>query len=259
MAFFFLLLLGVTVGMIGALMGIGGGLIVVPVFLYLLGFSVSHTVGTAMVIVFFNALSATIAYYRQRRIVVSAAWRFGLATIPGAILGGWASSFFSGIGFQVAFGAFLLLAAINMYRKNSSTDQEKGEILSGPPSGNSSKERMRWGTLASVFVGFFSSVMGIGGGIIHVPLMSQVLRYPIHFAVGTSSCILLISSAAGLLTHGVMGHVLWMEAISTGAGALLGAQFGAGLARKIAPHTLRMAFAVLVFCMGLKILSAAMI
>lgn len=251
-----LVLLGLIVGAVGALMGIGGGLIVVPIFLYVFGFSVQYTVGTAMVIVCFNALSATVAYYRQHRIVFPVALRFGLATIPGAVIGGWVSSLFSGTGFQIAFGLFLLFTAVNMYAKNRGMTQKKEDPASFSrdkiPEG-----RMRFGTIASTFVGFLSSVMGIGGGVIHVPLMNQVLRFPIHIAVGTSSCILFISSAVGLLTHGIMGHVLWVEAIAVGVGALLGAQFGANLAKKVAPQTLRLAFSALVFCIGLKFLSAA--
>ena len=255
MDFLILMLLGCAVGIVGALMGIGGGLLVVPVFLYVMGYSVQHTVGTAMVIVFFNAASAAWAYYKQGRIHYSSAWKFGLATIPGAVLGGHASDFVSGSGFQLLFGIFLLAVAANMCWKNSHETEENaavGEL-------RVSRVRLGIGSAASVLVGFLSSVLGIGGGVIHVPMMNQLLRYPMHIAVGTSSSILLISSLGGLLSHGALGHVLWSEAVCTGFGAVIGAQLGARLAYMLSPRYLRLAFSVLVFGMAVKFISVAVI
>ena len=249
-----LLILGILVGAVGALMGIGGGLLIVPVFLYIMGFSVQQTVGTAMVIVFFNALSGTVAYMQQGKIYFPAAWRFGLATIPGAILGGLASAYFSGTGFQLAFGLFLIVVAGNMCYKvmnNGCKDVGANQEVSS--------KGMGLGTICSVFVGFLSSALGIGGGIIHVPMMNQVLKYPIHVAIATSTCILLISSVAGLVTHGFMGHVMLGPALATGFGALAGARLGVKLAGQLAPGKLKLAFSCFVFIMGMKFVSATML
>lgn len=246
-----LLLLGITVGAIGTLMGVGGGIMVVPVFLYALGFSVQETIGTALVIVFFNGLSGTLAYWRRGLIYFPAAWRFGLATIPGAIVGSYATEYFTGTSFQVFFGIFLLLIALNMYRKctRRASAVEEGEENLG--------RRMGLGMLSSVFVGFLSSVLGIGGGIVHVPFMNQVLKYPIKRVIATSTCILLISSSAGLVAHMSLGHVLVHEALATGLGALLGAQLGAALSSRLSPRNLKLAFSTLVLAMGLKLISVA--
>lgn len=248
-----LFILGIMVGAIGALMGIGGGLLIVPFFLYVMGYSVQQTVGTAMVIVFFNALSGTIAYIQQDKIYLPAAWRFGLATIPGAVLGGWASQYFSGVGFQLAFGLFLILVAGNMCLNVLMTGEEKAddEVLSF--------QGLKLGTVCSVFVGFLSSALGIGGGVIHVPMMNQVLKYPIHVAIATSTCILLISSVSGLAIHGFMGHILLGPALSTGLGALAGARLGVKLAGQMAPGRLKLAFSGFVFIMGMKFVSSTML
>lgn len=246
-----LLILGIMVGSVGALMGIGGGLLIVPIFLYILGFSVQQTVGTALMIVFFNSLSGTWAYMRQKKIYWPSAWRFGIATIPGAMLGSWASEYFSGNSFQIFFGLFLVCVAVNMAYKARVAGKRATEM-----SDNGLGRQMKLGSFCSIFVGFISSALGIGGGVIHVPLMNQVLKYPIHIAVATSTCILLISSLAGLVAHGSMGHVLWGEAICTGCGALLGAQLGANLAQRLNPRALKLAFSAMVFAIGLKFISA---
>ena len=118
---------------------------------------------------------------------------------------------------------------------------------------------MGFGTAASTGVGFLSSILGIGGGVIHVPLMNQVCGISLHRAIATSSCILFISSLAGILSHGFMGHVLWMPAVCVGIGALAGAQFGAACAKQLNARALGMAFSLLVLGIGLRFISAALV
>lgn len=250
MTYVFLLMIGVVVGLIGASMGIGGGLLIVPIFLHVMGFSVQQTVGTAMVIVFFNAASATAAYMRQGCIHYGTVWRFGLMAIPGAMLGSWLSDYVGGALFEIIFGLFLLVVAFNMLRRRG-TDPE---LTATDITVSLTRGRKAMGMAVSGIVGVISTVLGIGGGIVYVPFMSQVEHFPIRLAIGTSSGILLVSSAAGLAAHGVLGHVLWIEAIVTGIGAFLGAQSGARITQRLAPGNLRAAFSLLVFSIGVKFL-----
>lgn len=245
----FLLPLGIAVGMLGALMGLGGGIIVVPVFMLGLSYSVTETVGTAMAIVFLNALSGAWAYSRQGTMLKKIALSFGMATVPGAVLGSYVSEYFSGELFQALFGVVLLLTAVNMLFKLKTAE------AAAPY--EASAGHIRLGMAFSLAVGFVSSVLGIGGGILHVPFMQQVLKMPIHTAIATSTGTLAISSLVGLLAHGAMGHVLWTEAVLTGIGALLGAQLGALGAQRLSAKRLTAAFAIFVFCMGIKIVYAA--
>ena len=80
-------LLGLGVGTFGTLVGIGGGLILIPIFLLVLHFPAQQAIGTSLTVVFFNALSGTIAYIKQKKVYYEAAFRFALATLPGAFLG----------------------------------------------------------------------------------------------------------------------------------------------------------------------------
>ena len=105
------LVLGIGVGTVGALLGLGGGFILVPIFmLFMIAphgstfTTVQQVVGTSLFAVFCNAISGTFAYIRQRRILMRAAVPFALATLPGAFLGGYLSEWFSGPGFSLAFG-----------------------------------------------------------------------------------------------------------------------------------------------------------
>ena len=119
------LVLGIGVGTVGALLGLGGGFILVPIFmLFMIAphgstfTTVQQVVGTSLFAVFCNAISGTFAYIRQRRILMRAAVPFALATLPGAFLGGYLSEWFSGPGFSPAFGILMVFIGYIMYSKS---------------------------------------------------------------------------------------------------------------------------------------------
>src|SRR5690349_10269049 len=106
------LLFGVFVGTYGTLVGAGGGFIIVPVLLIFYHASPQQASGTSLMVVFFNALSGTLAYVKQKKVDYQTGWRFALATVPGAIVGVYLASFFSGRFFSGLFGVFLLCIAV---------------------------------------------------------------------------------------------------------------------------------------------------
>lgn len=242
------LVLGILVGVIGALLGIGGGMVIVPLLVFMWGFSPQMAVGTSLFVVLLNALSGTAGYLRQQKVFVDAAAKFGLATIPGAFLGSYASEYLQGQLFYLVFGCFFVLAAVQMYRKAGSSG-----------SGDNSENDLRnynWklGMACSVGVGFIASVLGIGGGIIHVPFMVYVLHFPVHTAIATSTCILTISSLAGVASHAFLQHIEWLPALGIGIGALIGAQLGVLVAGKTKSALLMRLTACLIFVTGVKFL-----
>lgn len=245
--------LGILVGTIGSMIGIGGGLLIVPIFILLFGFSVQETVGTALFIVCFNALSGTLAYVKQKNIAYSIAFKFALATIPGAIIGSYLTELLSGNTFCLLFGIFLIATALNMYRKSTTKTIIKGNEKS------ISRIRVQLGILCSFFTGCLSSVLGIGGGIIHVPFMNHFLHFSIHKAIATSTCILFISSLFGLFSHGFLGHILWSEALFTSIGAFLGAQIGAHFTKYISAKYLTAVFSIFVLGIGLKFIFSGLL
>lgn len=239
-------LLGVAVGTVGALLGIGGGLLIIPFFLLVFHFSPQQTVGTATVIVFLNAISGTVAYLRDRKVYLKAAVWFGVATIPGAFFCSYAASFFTGQSFSLLFGSFLLVMAAMLYWQSC---RRRVEVEFNPDTFHCP---MKLGVICSVGVGVMSSALGIGGGIIHVPFMAYILKFPIHAAIATSTVILAISAVSGAISHAILGHVLWTPAICSGIGAVLGAQIGARVAGKTKPQLLTKGLAMLVFVMAIK-------
>ena len=114
-----LFILGIGVGTFGTLVGIGGGMIMIPIFAFLLTPAVFHSapevIGTSLFGVFLNALSGTFAYIHQHRVYFKAAIPFAIATLPGAFLGSIASDYFTGPTFSLAYGCFILLMSLLMY------------------------------------------------------------------------------------------------------------------------------------------------
>lgn len=247
------LALGVLVGLLGALLGIGGGMVIVPLLVFVWHYEPQLAIGTSVLVVLLNAVSGTWGYIRQKKVCVDAALKFAVATVPGAFLGSYAAEYLQGRLFYLVFGAFFALAAINMYRKanRESTIQTFRDDV---------PEVYNWqlGVLCSIGVGFLASILGIGGGIVHVPFMVYVLNFSVKIAIATSTCILAVSSLAGLVSHAMLGHIVWTSGLAIGAGAFIGAQGGVALAQRLQSGMLMKLASVLVLITGVKFLLNAL-
>lgn len=257
MEYIIFLLLGLFVGTFGTLVGIGGGLILVPFFILCMSdggiypyfHSAPQIVGTSLFVVFTNACSGTLAYIRQRRVYFKAAVPFALATLPGAFLGSYVADKFDGQMLDFYFGLFLLLMSAIMFwnthhKPNTDIPFELDHFHYNQP----------LGIVSSMLVGFISSIFGIGGGIVHVPLMIYLLGFPVHIATATSHFVLACSSLMGVGSHVLLDHVVWTPAICIGIGAAAGAQLGAKLSRKTRPKLILILLAAAVFALGLRLI-----
>ena len=108
--------------------------------------------------------------------------------------------------------------------------------------------------MASMGVGFLSSIFGVGGGIIHVPMMVYVLNFPVHIATATSCFILAISALGGTVTHVLLEHVVWLPALCISIGAAIGAQIGARISRKTRSKTILLLLALAMLCVSVRLI-----
>lgn len=239
---FYLLLslIGVGVGAYGTLIGAGGGFLMVPILLLLYPQETpAQLTAVSLGTVFANAGSGSIAYLRARRVDLRTAIPFTLATIPGAVLGAIAIHGVARGAFELIFGAVLGLLAIYLLWRPARRPGS-GSLLPVTTRrvlidarGNRYEYgfNLPVGIAASVVVGFVSSFLGIGGGIIHVPVMSQLLGIPVHIATGTSHAVLVVMAGTGTAVHaisGVFGPVI-RRTLVLSAGVIVGAQVGARL------------------------------
>lgn len=255
--FILFLLLGTGVGIFGSLVGIGGGLICVPVFIFFMFqggiypyFSTAAQItGTSLFIVLANAMSGALAYIRQKRVFFHAAVPFAAATLPGAFLGSWIVDRFTVGMLNFYYGIFIGVMAILMYWNAT---HAKHESLLELPEGFSYNRGI--GIAASMGVGFLSSIFGVGGGIIHVPMMVYILDFPVHIATATSCFILAASALGGTITHVLLDHVVWIPAVCISVGAAVGAQIGARISRRTRSKTILVILSLAMLCVSVRLI-----
>ncbi len=226
---FFLFFVGTVVGFFGTLVGVGGGFIVVPLLALVYHQSAQLAVGTSLCIVALNALSGTSVYIKQKRIDYRAGISFSLATIPGSFIGAYLLQMVSQTVFDIGFGLCLIGIAVYMLTKKENGDTTSSKSALHQPHQYS----MSLGIVISFFVGFFASMAGIGGGVVHVPAMIYVLKFTPFIAIPTSHFILAISATFAAVSHGLIGEVAWNFVPYLGVGAIFGAQIGGKLSHKI--------------------------
>jgi len=245
---------GVGIGTLGTLIGAGGGWMIVPLLLFGLHFTPQQAVGTSLAVVFLNALSGSVAYMIQGRVLFRMGLAFAVATVPGALIGATLVQYLGSRWFTLLFAIFLLFLSLLLI---------KGQTVGGASYRHPSPEElnslrspiMLLGMLLSFLVGVISSLFGIGGGIVHVPFLIVILGLAVHSATATSHFVLAITSLVGTLVFLRHGQVDLPVAAAMGAGVLLGAQAGARLSIRMSSEPIRrlLAFAVLVFAVGLII------
>ncbi len=266
-----LIALGIAVGAYGTLIGAGGGFVLMPVLLLLYpNQSADLLTSISLAVVFFNALSGSEAYALMKRIDYRSGLLFAGATIPGAVLGALNTSYVPRRLFDLIFGILLIAAAIFLTgRPRQSVTSCKASrfsrycVVRHLVDSHGSEYRYSFnyflGMAISVVVGYVSSFLGIGGGIIHVPALSYFLNFPVHIATATSHFILAIMALTGTLVHiatGTFAHGVH-RTIALAIGVLIGAQIGARLSERIQGRWIIRGLAIALGVVGLRILAIA--
>ncbi len=237
MLHFLLVLAGVGIGAVSSMLGIGGGIFIVP-FLLLTGLVAAAPAasGTSMAAVLANGLSSTWAYLRRG----ATPWKVGLSVAPGAMAGGWLGAYLAGVihpaWLASAFGVFLLYPTAVLLLGKQPKDLFSGRGKKGV------------GLWAAVVVGLAAGtaggLFGLGGGVIMVPALT-LLGLDILPAIATSLFVMVPSSAVALVQHALAGRTHWDLALPLMAGVLLGAQIGPVLSARLPAVWLRRLFALI--------------
>jgi uncharacterized protein len=265
--------LGIGVGCYGTLIGAGGGFVLMPVLLLLYPDQNAELLTSiSLAVVFFNALSGSEAYAMLKRIDYRSGLMFSIATIPGAVLGALNTAYVPRRLFDVIFGLLLLaVAAFLVYRpgrvgmvRRSLSVAHYHQAMRRLTDAHGIKYAydFDWllGMAISVVVGYVSSFLGIGGGIIHVPALCYLLNFPVHIATATSHFILAIMALTGTVVHiltGTFAHGVH-RTIALAIGVVLGAQIGARLSEKLQGGWIIRGLAVALGIVGLRILVGAL-
>ena len=265
MEFLLLVLVGLAAGFLGALVGLGGGIIIVPMLLFLSGellgvISPQMAVGTSLFTLVFTGLSSALAYLKQRTVDYRSAFIFLIGIAPGSLVGGWANKFMDVEAFNILFGILMVfLSFLLMIRGNLKPKKRKSKGIERTYIDQEGKEHtygysVAFAIFISFIVGFLSSLFGIGGGSLMVPVMLLIFHFPPHLAVGTSMLLICLSAIIGSVTHIAAGHVVWIYALALIPGGWFGAKFGAYVNTRMKSATLVMALRIMLIVVGVKLI-----
>lgn len=241
-----LILIGIGASSLGSLIGLGGGIIVVPALLYigtLSGFGLitpQVAAGTSLFTMIFTGLSSTLAYMKHKTVDYKSGLIFLIGSGPGSILGAWASEALNLHSFSIFFGLFILLVSVVLMLKDKLKPipyrKDKGIIRTFTDNAGKSFEygySLPMVICITFIVGFLSGVLGVGGGSLMVPTMILLFFFPPHVAVATSMFMILPTSILSSITHVILGNVNWMYALALIPGAWVGAKIGVYFNQKL--------------------------
>ena len=234
--------LGVVAGILGSMIGLGGGIIVVPVLTFF-GFTPTLAASNSLFAAFSNAVGSTISYSRQKRTDYSLGLKLGLLSIPGTVLGAYLSSDVTSGIFKILFGLVLISSAVYIFMRKKIETKEK----------NLTKQMIVFVISASFFAGIISSFFGIGGGIVFVPLMVIGIGMTMKKAAPTSQFILLFASLSGIITHSILGHPDFLQAGLLAAGSFVGGIIGARLSSDIKERSLQILVSAIIVIAAIKL------
>ena len=239
--------LGFAAGVLGSIVGLGGGIIAVPAMTFA-GFPPALAASNSLFAAFSNSVASTISYTRQKRVEFGIGIKLGLMCIPGTILGAFVSDVMTPVAFQILFAFVLIASAVYIFVKRAVDGK----------SYNRTTMMMVISAGASFFAGIISSLFGIGGGIIFVPLMVIGIGIPMRKAAPTAQLVLMFASLSGLLVHSALGHPDYLQASFLAIGAFAGGLLGARLSLEIKERKLTILVTIVLLAAAVKLIIDSM-
>jgi uncharacterized membrane protein YfcA len=255
-----MLLGGVGAGIFGSLLGLGGGILVVPLLTIAFGLPLREAVGVSLICVIVTS-SASAGIYLERRVAnLRLGMTLELFTAIGALAGGLVAFLISERILAGLFAALLVYVAVSMIRRsNAAPDPAVDSVGTAPPAARRplglpldgpgyTVHSLGPGVAGSLFAGVVSALLGIGGGLIKVPVMHLLMGVPLRVAAATSNLMIGVTASASAIIYLIRGGIDPFVAGPTAIGVFIGATLGARAAHRIDLRILRVLFvAVLVW------------
>ncbi|MBI3647182.1 MAG: sulfite exporter TauE/SafE family protein [Actinobacteria bacterium] len=233
------ILVGFVAGLMSGLFGVGGGIITTPAIQVLLGGAPYIAVGTPLPVIFPTALVGAFTYHRAGEVSVRAAkWAAGPGAL-GAIGGALLTAAVNPHWILVVTAILIGWQAVRVARAKQHEIRAKGTTPG-------------WHyALLGLATGFVSGFLGVGGGIIFVPVVTTVLGMPLKRALGTSLVLIAAIAVPGTIVHAALGHIDWAIFAVLVIGVIPAARIGANVALGARERTLRILIAVFLFAVAI--------
>ena len=262
------LLFGTSIlaGLLGALTGLGGGVVIVPVLTLLFKVDIRYAIGASLVSVIATSSGAAVAYVREGLSNIRVGMFLEVATTLGALLGAYLTARISSHWIAIVFGVVLLFSATASFRgkyeelpKTTPNPLATTLRLHGcypTPQGEKryTAERVPLGFGIMFGAGTLSGLLGIGSGAVKVLAMDQAMKLPFKVSTTTSNFMIGVTAAASAGIYLARGYIDPMIAMPVMLGVLAGALFGTRILVKVQTHTLKIIFGVVIILLGFEMI-----
>ncbi len=267
---FLLLFGGFFIGIIGSMFGIGGGLFAVPLFHFGFGLDLHQSIAASLVGIVASSMMSAMAKVHLGVLSIRLSKVLEIPSITGAIFGSLVIGalpinllkiLFSVVGFSMAFNMLknpFKIVLGKQVRKHYIPADTKGEFADhyrDPSNGKTVRfeaQNIKWAVPISLSAGFLSSILGIGGGIVNVPLITQLCKCPIKVASATSGYKLGITACAGSVVYFAKGYIVPDVTLTFSLGILAGSYLGMAILLRTKPILVELFFGLLLTAVTLK-------
>ena len=251
---------GAAAGVFGSLLGLGGGILIVPLLTLVFGLDLREAVGVSLISVIMTSSAAAGVYLERHVADLRLGMRLELFTAIGALVGGSIAFLIDERFLAVLFAVLLAYVAVTMARgARRATAVEDGTVDEPAPDRPAYEVRnLRLGQVGATGAGVASALLGVGGGIIKVPLMHLAMGVPLRVATATSNLMVGITAAASAVIYLLHGEIDPFVAGPTAIGVFLGASLGSRVAHRIDLRVLRWLFVVVLLYTAVQMLIKAM-
>jgi uncharacterized membrane protein YfcA len=270
---------GAAAGVFGSLLGLGGGVLIVPLLTLGFGLPLREAVGVSLVSVIVTSSAAAGVYLERNVANLRLGMTLELFTATGALVGGLVAFLLDERFLALLFAALLCYVAVTMLRQRAPAAAGDGSTAPIEPDGATvppADEGLRGaalahlstdayrvrnlgrGILGSTGAGIVSALLGVGGGIIKVPLMNLAMGVPMRVATATSNLMIGITAAASAVIYLLRGEIDPYVAGPTAIGVFLGASFGSRVAHRVPLRYLRVLFVVVLLYTAVQMLIRAL-
>jgi|LGVF01.2.fsa_nt_gb uncharacterized membrane protein YfcA len=240
------LLLGFIGGTASGLLGIGGGIVIIPLLVYITNISPKAATAISMIQVFFASSFGTLFNYLQKNIKIKYAVYFGISSMAFSFLGSFLTKYIPDLTIRIIYFLSAITALALFLSRRKEDNKVSKEIVFD-------KNKFLKVVPLGVFAGLIGGILGVGGGFLYVPMLIYFFNFPIPIAVGTSLMIVLFNSVPGVIGKVISVEFDIVTAVIVAVGAIGGSRLGTYLNKRVKPLIIKIIFIIIIMLIIVRV------